>query len=70
MLIIGLFHAGICGGVLGFFLHVVHRGVGNVALDGDGVAEMIGERNFVALDVPRAAVVGVEDELVGATSLR
>ena len=67
--VVGLFHPGAGGGVFGFFLHVVHGDVGDRALSGYGVTDVVGESNFVAFEIPRAAIVAVQYVRVRATPL-
>jgi hypothetical protein len=65
---IALFDAIGSGRILGLFFHVVHGYIGNGALDGNGMSDVIGKADLIALDVPGAAVTSVENELVGTAT--
>jgi len=58
--VVGLFHTSATGGVFGFLLRVVRCDVGHRAFDRYGVTDMVGERNRVALEIPRAAISAVQ----------
>lgn len=62
--VVGLLHTSIVCRVLGIFLKVVHRRIGDDAGNRNRVSHVLGQRSGVAFHIPAAAVIRFEQKLI------